>query len=824
MTGVTAARDMLWQNGLAVIPLVLIVAGLCRYGRCRPATRHVLWLMVLVWLVLPPLAPAILHWGTAALPQSKADTGLHVSALPDRPGAQVPTDHILQAELLPTPYWLAADTVAEGADQTDALQQEAVAGHIPGVRPPSGSVAPESETPAIDVTTVGVLDACREPVSAKEIAANAPALIPSDWIRRETWGRWWAGLLGVREAVGQLPPLPPWFWLSGIAALLALWVYQALALSRRTARARPAPHSVRRMLIEAGAALGLGRIPEAFMLEAPAAPMLWCLPVIGRPRLILPAALWSQLDERGRRAVIYHELAHLRRRDHWVRWIEAAVGAVYWWHPLVWWVRRHLQEEAELSCDAWVTWLMPKARRTYAEALLHARQVAGSRRASVPAVTLAFTSRRSRTFARRITMVMTESVRPRASAVGLALVTVLAIAGWLAMPAWAAAPQCDKDPGAKCEVKCEAKCAPKCKAPCEEKCDKVIMLRAKPGVPGVPEVPCVPGVPGVPPVRGDLRALRCPPAGDSPLPLAIRLGVGPDDGRIVVLASDDEDDLEARLERLERLVAKLAEKMGAPCEDKPCEKERKREQKREARTRGPIYVPRPAVPRPPAPPKPPARPNLEEQTVREYRLSSEGKLKALTELMARDDVPVLISPMDDAIQVHGTKAQQMIFKAFVDMIDPKKGSESTESAAEKLWKLSYLLGVPSCTESAEAEEGSEAEHRALWYALGGTALSLPEGVAVFEDEPEELREALKLKREALLESQEEERAALEAERESIDDEREAMEEHAAQLERALRQLKEEQRQLEQKRRQLKRMHQRLERRGERDEDEDEDTL
>ena len=813
MTGVTAARDMLWQNGLAVIPLVLIVAGLCRYGRCRPATKHVLWLMVLVWLVLPPLAPAIWRWESAALPQPQANTELYVSALPERPAAQVPADHAFQAELLQTPYWLAADIVAEGADQTGALPTEAVAGHSPGVRPQS-----VPETPAIEVVTVEVLDACREPVSAKEIAADAPALIPSDWIRRETWARWWVGLMAVREAVGQLPPLPPWLWLSGIAALLALWVYQALTLSRRTARARPAPHPVRRMVTEAGAALGLGRIPEAFMLEAPAAPMLWCLPVIGEPRLILPAALWSQLDERGRRAVIYHELAHLRRRDHWVRWIETAVGAVYWWHPLVWWVRRHVQEEAELSFDAWVTWLMPKARRTYAEALLHARQVADSRRASVPAVTLAFTSRRSRTFARRITMVMTESVRPRASAVGLALVTVLAIAGWLAMPAWAAAPQCDKDPGAKCEAKCEAKCAPKCKAPCEEKREKVIVLRA---MPGVPEVPCVPGAPGMLPVPGDVQGLRCPPRGAAPL--AMRLGVGPDEGRILFLASGDEDDLEARLERLERMVDKLAQKLGAPCEEKPGEKERKREQEREARR-----MRLRSAPRPPAPPKPPAMPRLEEQTVREYKLSSEGKLKALTELMAREDVPVLISPMEDGIQVHGTEAQQMIFKAFVDMIDPKKGSESTESAAEKLWKLSHVFAAPPCAESGEAEEGSEAEHRALWYALGGTALSLPDDVTFFEGTPEELREALKMKQQALRESEEDEvddlREALEAERGSMDDEREEMADQGAQLERALRELKEEQRQLERERRELERMRQRLERRGERNKDEDQDTL
>lgn len=834
MTGLTAARDMLWQNGLAVIPLVLIVAGLCRYVRCRPATRHVLWLMVLVWPVLPPLAPAILRWATSLLPEQQADSESHLVALPEGPKGRVLPGYASQADLPPTLYWLAADMAAEEVCRADAPLPEAVTTNTDGPRSSFEPRVALPQRPAFDATALGVLGACRDPVAATEGEVDAPVLVPLDWVRRETWGRWWAGLLAVRDAVGQLPPLPPWFWLSGVGVLMVLWASQALALARRTARARLAPPSVRRMVVRASSALGLGRIPETFMLEAPVAPMIWCVPLIGGPRLILPAALWSELDEYGRRAVIYHELAHLRRRDHWVRWIEAAVGALYWWHPLVWWVRRHLREEAELSCDAWVTWLMPRARRTYAEALLHARQVVDSQREPVSAVALAFTSRRSKTFARRITMVMTESVRPKLSVAGLALVLVLAVAGWLAMPALAAAPQCDKDPAAKGE----AKCAPKCKASCQEKCEKVIVL---------PSVPGVPGVSPVTPVPGDV--------------LAMGLGAGPHDRRIVFLASDDEEDLEARLERLERLVATLAKKMGAPCEEKPCAKpcetERKVERERVYRRVRPMRAPRPAPPLPPAPPKPPAALKLEEQSVREYRLSSEGKLKALTELMARDDVPVLISPMEEGIRMHGSGAQHAIFKAFVDMIDPKEGSEDPEAAAKKLWRLPYGHVAPYRIELGHPEECDEGEHRALWYALGGTALALPDGTDLLEGTREDLLGALEMKREALHESLEEQREALleaaeaerelleeereamhealEAERESVEEEREslrthfeeereAMEEHHAELEDARRELREEWRQLERERRELERMRRQLERSRERHEHEDEETL
>jgi hypothetical protein len=60
--------------------------------------------------------------------------------------------------------------------------------------------------------------------------------------------------------------------------------------------------------------------------------------------------------------------------------------------------------------------------------------------------------------------------------------------------------------------------------------------------------------------------------------------------------------------------------------------------------------------------------NAEDQ-VQSYELP-DGRLQALTELMVRSDVPVLVSPGDDSIKVHGTTLQQTIFGHFVNMIAP----------------------------------------------------------------------------------------------------------------------------------------------------------
>ena len=127
--------------------------------------------------------------------------------------------------------------------------------------------------------------------------------------------------------------------------------------------------------------------------------------------------------------MVLHELAHLRRRDHWVGWLLLAAGCAWWWHPLFWWVRRRLTAEAELACDAWVVGAAPDGRRAYAEALLEVSQRVAST-AAVPALGAAGGRR---DLERRLIMIMRGPAPRRLSWVGLASVGVL---GLLALPAW----------------------------------------------------------------------------------------------------------------------------------------------------------------------------------------------------------------------------------------------------------------------------------------------------------------------------------------------------------------------------------------------------
>jgi len=46
-----------------------------------------------------------------------------------------------------------------------------------------------------------------------------------------------------------------------------------------------------------------------------------------------------------------HEVQHVRRRDNLAAAMHLVVEAIFWFHPLVWWLGARLVEERERACD-----------------------------------------------------------------------------------------------------------------------------------------------------------------------------------------------------------------------------------------------------------------------------------------------------------------------------------------------------------------------------------------------------------------------------------------------------------------------------------------
>ena len=105
------------------------------------------------------------------------------------------------------------------------------------------------------------------------------------------------------------------------------------------------------------------------------ATMLWSNAVrhpvtfgLRRPVILLPDTLASS-DLAAQRAIVAHELHHVKRRD-WA-WVtaEEVVRSIFWFHPAVWWLISRVQLARETVVDE-LSVLTTNARRVYLDALL----------------------------------------------------------------------------------------------------------------------------------------------------------------------------------------------------------------------------------------------------------------------------------------------------------------------------------------------------------------------------------------------------------------------------------------------------------------------
>jgi bla regulator protein BlaR1 len=88
-----------------------------------------------------------------------------------------------------------------------------------------------------------------------------------------------------------------------------------------------------------------------------------------RPVILVPEGMTGRLTATEFAAVLAHESCHARRRDNLMTAAHALVEALFWFHPLVWWMGRRLRDERERACDEAVL-RRGVDREAYAQAIL----------------------------------------------------------------------------------------------------------------------------------------------------------------------------------------------------------------------------------------------------------------------------------------------------------------------------------------------------------------------------------------------------------------------------------------------------------------------
>jgi beta-lactamase regulating signal transducer with metallopeptidase domain len=350
------------QNTLGASILAIGVYTATRMWR-NPSVAHVLWLLVLAKLVAPPLVGV--DW--------KAVTRLAQSAAPER---------TVTKPSPPLPSHVASD-------------------RLPSLRV-AGELTPPRRLPQMSSNNELAPRPIR-PVSA--IVATAE--------RRDTdvLSSWQRGSQAVF-----------WLWLAGAAYFATTAAMRVARFSRRLRCTLPASERFQVMGREIGERFGVRRAPDIRYIDS-GGPLVYCL--ARRPVILLPIGLSRHLDDEQASMILAHEMAHLCRRDQWVRFFELIVSTVYWWNPLVWFVRRQLHCAEEQCCDAWVRWAYPDSARRYAEVVLLAVDSLNVQTVLQPQLASSFLGRHS--VKARIEMILKNRFAPRLSPRGKALFCLLAL-------------------------------------------------------------------------------------------------------------------------------------------------------------------------------------------------------------------------------------------------------------------------------------------------------------------------------------------------------------------------------------------------------------
>jgi beta-lactamase regulating signal transducer with metallopeptidase domain/uncharacterized protein YoxC len=216
---------------------------------------------------------------------------------------------------------------------------------IPG--PLSLPVLP-GEPPAVSAPPSSVLPASYAPApSAFRSEAAGPRTTVSDIITPPAAPSPAPLSLSVRAETLSPASILFGLWLAGVAFILLLTGRELCSIRRIVAEASPcdAPIPAR----EAALALGLRRVPPVLVSDNAD-----CTLIVGpwRPRVVLCRADLENLSPPELRALLAHELAHVRRRDLWTGLLPNLTRLLFFFHPLVWLACREYDLSREAACDA----------------------------------------------------------------------------------------------------------------------------------------------------------------------------------------------------------------------------------------------------------------------------------------------------------------------------------------------------------------------------------------------------------------------------------------------------------------------------------------
>ena len=307
---------MLWQT--AVLIAIIWIADLLIRKWAWPQVRYALWMLVLVKLLIPP---------TFTSPTSV-------------------TSHI------PAAVFRAA-TVMERLN-TDTQKGVALPAVKPALRP-----QPENHTSLNSTNSALPLDSMISTVETVDSGSiGTPTMMEQPVVPQSP-------VISLSWKVYTM-----FIWLAGIV-VLSIWLIARLSGLRKEHIKNGIPFQLPRRFSEqleaAAQKLNLKRLPQVILTDKVSCPAVFG---VFRPVLLMPAGKFKSMSTQDTEHIFLHELAHIKRGDLLIHAVYMTLQIAYWFNPLLWIIRKTLQNLRELCCDATVAKLLREDTVHYRQTLL----------------------------------------------------------------------------------------------------------------------------------------------------------------------------------------------------------------------------------------------------------------------------------------------------------------------------------------------------------------------------------------------------------------------------------------------------------------------
>ena len=138
-------------------------------------------------------------------------------------------------------------------------------------------------------------------------------------------------------------------WVVGVAVFAVFGVIKAWRTNLWLCRQRkPLPAKLQSGIEDLFSGFDLKTLAKIWLLEGISQPFVWGLL---RGSIYLPADFVKVDNAEHRKGVLGHELSHILRFDAAVNLLQVMAQAIFWFHPLVWWVNKRIRAEREKCCD-----------------------------------------------------------------------------------------------------------------------------------------------------------------------------------------------------------------------------------------------------------------------------------------------------------------------------------------------------------------------------------------------------------------------------------------------------------------------------------------